>query len=376
MTPAAVRARTDAIQAERKASQPYGIRSLGSVFKNPPGDKAGRLVEAAGLKGRRARWRADLAEARQLHRQRRSRDRRGRARARRVRARRRAAAVRRRPRARDHRPRRRRAADAAIVAERLRVGVFFGSRSVEHEVSVITAQQAMAAMPADRMIPVPVYIAKSGAWYTGEQLLQLERYKDIDRLIAASTRVTMRPEPGRRRRAHRGRRRGAACSAVAPRTAARFDVAMPLVHGSNGEDGTLQGLFELAASPYCGCDVVSAAVSMDKRLARTTLRGAGIPVLDDVAVSRARWLETAEAVCAELERSRDIPMYVKPRRLGSSIGVARVEIDEQLRDSARARVPVRHVDPRRARAGRQHRDQLLGARTWATMSRCRCASSR
>ena len=82
------------------------------------------------------------------------------------------------------------------MADRLRVGVFFGSRSVEHEVSVITAQQAMAAMPADQLIPVPVYIAKSGAWYTGDLLLQLERYKDIDRLVAASTRVTMRPEPG------------------------------------------------------------------------------------------------------------------------------------------------------------------------------------
>jgi len=81
------------------------------------------------------------------------------------------------------------------VTEQLRIGVFFGSRSVEHEVSVITAQQAMAAMPADRFVPVPVYIAKSGAWYTGDHLLQLERYKDIDRLIAASTRVTMRPDP-------------------------------------------------------------------------------------------------------------------------------------------------------------------------------------
>src|SRR5579862_9375126 len=75
------------------------------------------------------------------------------------------------------------------MAERLKVGVFFGSRSVEHEVSVITAQQAMAALPADRYEPVPVYIAKTGVWYTGDQLLQLERYRDIDRLIATSTRV-------------------------------------------------------------------------------------------------------------------------------------------------------------------------------------------
>jgi D-alanine-D-alanine ligase len=218
------------------------------------------------------------------------------------------------------------------VPERVRVGVFFGSRSVEHEVSVITAQQAMAAMPADRFTAVPVYIAKSGAWYTGDQLLQLERYKDIDRLIAAATRVTMRPDPTSGGElmevdARRGLLGGAA------RAIARFDVAMPLVHGSNGEDGTLQGFFELAELPYCGCDVASAAVSMDKRLSRTTLRGAGIPVLDDVMVSRAKWTDGADTVSAELARRPGLPMYVKPRRLGSSIGVARVETDAELRDA-------------------------------------------
>ena len=218
------------------------------------------------------------------------------------------------------------------MAEQLRIGVFFGSRSVEHEVSVITAQQAIAALPADRFVPVPVYIAKSGAWYTGDQLLQLERFKDIDRLLAASTRVTMRPDPtGGGELTEVDARRGLLGGSA--RSVARFDVAMPLVHGSNGEDGTLQGLFELAALPYCGCDVASAALSMDKRLSRTTLRGAGIPVLDDVMMSRSRWLADPDAVCSELADIPGFPMYVKPRRLGSSIGVARVETPEQLRDA-------------------------------------------
>src|SRR6202035_1391192 len=82
-----------------------------------------------------------------------------------------------------------------------------------------------------------------------------------------------------------------------------------------------------------GCDVASAAVSMDKRLSRTTLRGAGIPVLDDVMVSRTRWRGDPDGVCAGLTQRPGFPMYVKPRRLGSSIGVARVERDEQLRDA-------------------------------------------
>jgi D-alanine-D-alanine ligase len=189
----------------------------------------------------------------------------------------------------------------------------------------------MAAMPRDRMVPVPVYIAKSGAWYTGDQLLQLDRYRDVERLIAASTRVTMRPEPGVGELLEVDGRRGLLGGST--RSAARFDVAMPLVHGSNGEDGTLQGLFELATVAYCGCDVAAAAVSMDKRLARTALRGAGLPVLDDVAVGRGRWLEQADALCADLERAPGYPMYVKPRRLGSSIGVSRVESRDQLRDA-------------------------------------------
>jgi len=209
------------------------------------------------------------------------------------------------------------------------VGVFFGGRSVEHEVSVITAQQAMAAMPAAHLTPVPIYVAKTGAWYTGPQLLELDRFRDIDRLIAASTRVTMRPEP-----AFAGElvevatRRGVLGGS--PRTVARFDIALPCIHGSNGEDGTLQGLLELAGVAYCGCDVAASAVSMDKRLARTALRGAGIPVLDDVGVTRARWRAEQDAVCAELEAHPGYPMYVKPRSLGSSIGVAHVATRAEL----------------------------------------------
>jgi D-alanine-D-alanine ligase len=218
------------------------------------------------------------------------------------------------------------------VAEQRRIGVFFGSRSVEHEVSVITAHQAIAAMPAS-LIPVPVYIAKTGAWYTGEGLLHLDRYKDIDRLIASSTRVTMRPEPSGGGNLYEVDARRGLMGGGSPRVADRFDVAMPLVHGSNGEDGTLQGLFELAGVPYCGCDVAAAAVSMDKRLARITLRGAGLPVLDDVVVSRAHWLELPDAVGANLEQLPGFPMYIKPRRLGSSIGVARVDTPEQLSDA-------------------------------------------
>lgn len=210
------------------------------------------------------------------------------------------------------------------------VGVFFGGRSVEHEVSVITALQAINAFPAARLTPVPVYIGKNGAWYTGGALTSIEAYRDIDRLIASTTRVTLRPEPDARGalqpfEARRGLLGGDR------RPAAVLDVALPLVHGTGGEDGTLQGLFELNDLAYCGCGIAAAALSMDKRLAKAAFRAASLRVLDDVPVTRDAWSGGAGAVIAAIEQQAGYPAYVKPLSLGSSIGVSRVETREQLR---------------------------------------------
>ncbi|MBV8529326.1 MAG: D-alanine--D-alanine ligase [Candidatus Dormibacteraeota bacterium] len=212
------------------------------------------------------------------------------------------------------------------------VGVFFGGRSVEHEVSVITALQAISAFPAARLTPVPVYIGKNGAWYTGEALASIESYRDIGRLTAGATRVTLRPDPEARGtllplEARRGLLGGG------QRPAAQLDVALPLVHGTGGEDGTLQGLFELNDLAYCGCVVAAAALSMDKRLAKAAFRAAGLTVLDDVLVTRDAWSGGAGTVIDGIERVAGYPAYVKPLSLGSSIGVSRVETREQLRDA-------------------------------------------
>lgn len=168
-----------------------------------------------------------------------------------------------------------------------KVGVFFGGRSVEHEVSVITALQAIHALPRDRLTPVPVYIAKTGAWYTGDALSDIDSYRDIDRMLADATRVSLRPEPEARGQLFAAdSRRG--LLGGGPRVAAQIDVALPLVHGTNGEDGTLQGLFELNDVAYCGSGVAAAAISMDKRLMKAAFRAAGLRVLDDVLVRRER----------------------------------------------------------------------------------------
>lgn len=210
------------------------------------------------------------------------------------------------------------------------IGVFFGGRSVEHEVSVVTAMQAIAAMP-ERYTAVPVYISKSGGWYTGDSLRELDSYKDAERALSSATRVTLRPDAEGAAQlvdaAPRGRLLGG------ERRALHIDVAMPLVHGSHGEDGTLQGLFELVDIPYTGSGVAAAAVSMDKRLTKSVLRAAGLPVLESLYVSRARWEQQADAVCAEVESRFAPPQFVKPMSLGSSIGVTRVRTRDELRDA-------------------------------------------
>jgi D-alanine-D-alanine ligase len=216
----------------------------------------------------------------------------------------------------------------------LRIGMIFGGRSVEHEVSVITAHQAMAALPADRYTPVPIYIAKSGQWFAGEALRNLEHFRDLDKLIGMAEPIIFSAnatQAGLVRQSVPERRglfggRGGDQRPVEP-----IDVAFPLIHGSHGEDGTLQGLLELADLPYVGSGVAASAVGMDKVLAKVVLRSAGVPVLDDLPVSRAQWERGADAVIAEVEARFGYPVFVKPVSLGSSIGVARAEDATALR---------------------------------------------
>ncbi|MFN2452170.1 MAG: D-alanine--D-alanine ligase family protein [Candidatus Dormibacteria bacterium] len=208
----------------------------------------------------------------------------------------------------------------------LRVGVVFGGRSVEHEVSVITAQQAMAALPADRFESVPIYIAKDGRWFTGEVLRDLDAFADPARVLAEAEPVQLSTDPAARgllRLAPAQRRTGLFGRGTPTLGAIELlDCVLPLVHGSHGEDGTLQGLCELADIAYAGCDVAASAVCMDKALTKTLLRAGDLPVLDDLTLDRGLWLENPPRVAALVEQRFPYPVFVKPMTLGSSIGVA------------------------------------------------------
>jgi D-alanine-D-alanine ligase len=205
------------------------------------------------------------------------------------------------------------------------IGVFFGGRSVEHEISIISALQAIAALDGERYRAVPIYISKQGRWFTGEGLLDPAAYRDMAALERRATEVYMTPGFGSRellpvRRGLLGSRKPVAV----------LDVALPVLHGTNGEDGTFQGFLELIGIPYAGCGVLSSALGMDKIAAKMVLRSSGLPVVDWVWFTDREWSASREALVARVESEIGYPAIVKPANLGSSVGISRARDRAEL----------------------------------------------
>ncbi|MDR0670898.1 MAG: D-alanine--D-alanine ligase [Oscillospiraceae bacterium] len=212
---------------------------------------------------------------------------------------------------------------------KIQVGVFFGGRSVEHEVSIISAMQACAALDREKYTPVPVYITKRGLFYTGPAYGDIAAYRDIPALLAAGARVTLSPD---------GEGRAVLSRWPAPRLGSHkvavLDAALPVAHGTNAEDGTLQGYLEMLGLPYAGPDVLASAVCMDKAISKSLLAAAGVPVLPGCAWTDAAWGARPDALMDELALRFGFPLVVKPINLGSSVGVTKVFGRDALRDAA------------------------------------------
>lgn len=215
---------------------------------------------------------------------------------------------------------------------KISVGLFFGGKSVEHEVSVISALQAYYAMEGDEACQalydiLPIYIAKDNQMYIGEGIGDITAYRDIPALLKKSTRVCL------------ARQEGKTCLVeLAPKAfrkpfAKPIDVAFPVVHGTNVEDGTLQGLFQMFSLPYVGCDVTSSAVGMDKFVMKAVLRYAGIPVLDGMCPDVAVFRENPQGLMDEIEQKIGYPVIVKPVNLGSSVGIRIAKNREALEEA-------------------------------------------
>ena len=209
---------------------------------------------------------------------------------------------------------------------KIRVGVFFGGKSVEHEVSVISALQAIASIPADKYEVIPVYITKENEFYTGFECSCIEEYSNIPALIKKSIRCTLMNNEGRVQLMRYPFRKSG------NNVISDIDVAFPIVHGTNVEDGTLQGYLKLTGVPYVGCDVTASAVGMDKYVMKTVLKDNDIPVLDCVRFISSDFSDP-DKVLDRCEEKIGYPVVVKPVNLGSSVGISLAHDREELYNS-------------------------------------------
>jgi D-alanine-D-alanine ligase len=210
----------------------------------------------------------------------------------------------------------------------IQLGIFFGGTSVEHEVSVITAQQAIAQL---KKLPgynvVPIYISKDNHWYTGDYLHEVEHFKSLPTVIEKSQRVSMiKTDKG-------------ACLIKNPLATrgqniiSAIDMAFPMIHGTGGEDGNLQGFLEHMQIPYVGCNVLAASMTMDKIASKLFLQSAGVRVVDGDWFYTHDWMTYPGAILDDLEKKLGYPMIVKPADIGSSVGIKTAKNREALMEA-------------------------------------------
>lgn len=210
---------------------------------------------------------------------------------------------------------------------KIRVGVFFGGKSVEHEVSVISGLQAYNAFDRDKYEPIAIYITKDNELYTGEAVSDIGNYKNIPELLKKSTRVFFLCEQGKVELIQYPAKK------FGNSVVAQIDVAFPVVHGANVEDGCLQGFLRHYNIPFAGCDVMASAVTMDKYVMKTVLKDNDIPVLDCVTLNVKEYQTDEAAALHKVENRIAYPVIVKPVNLGSSVGIKVAKDKEQLHEA-------------------------------------------
>jgi D-alanine-D-alanine ligase len=211
------------------------------------------------------------------------------------------------------------------MARSLRVLVAFGGPSPEHEVSVLTAMQILAALKETPHTATPLYIAKNGRWFTGEAFSDLSAYKDLPALVKSGMPCSFAHD-GDGRAVLRPSVDGGWFSKPAPMP---VDIVIPAFHGGDGENGAFQGVCDVFNLPYTSAGVTASAVGMDKRLAKAICRAYGYPVVDDIHIRESEWAAGADALITQAE-ALGYPLFVKPIHLGSSIGVSRADDRDSL----------------------------------------------
>ena len=202
------------------------------------------------------------------------------------------------------------------------LGIIFGSRSVEHEVSIITALQVIHATDKNKYNTIPIYIDKKGEWFTGNKLRDLENFNDLSATTKGMNKVFISSSPTLQYSTGYffGIKKGE-----------RLDVVFPLTHGTFGEDGTLQGLLEFAGIPYTGAGVLASAIGMDKVFTKKVLTAHQLPVTKYISFSRKEYLEKPDTILNKIKEKLRFPLFVKPSNLGSSVGINKVQSADKLK---------------------------------------------
>ena len=223
--------------------------------------------------------------------------------------------------------------------KKLHVGVIYGGRSGEHEVSLASAAAIIANLDRQRYEPVPLYIEKDGRWTIPDRLPTTVSAAEVIGRAHSETRPTRagreahflaRPSGEPVLTIERDPRQSNADRETVYVTGLGLDVVFPILHGPYGEDGTVQGLLELANVPYVGAGVLASSVGMDKALMKAVFAARGLPIVDHVVVRRIDWESDREATASALIGRLGLPVFVKPANLGSSVGVTKVKAEADL----------------------------------------------
>ena len=206
---------------------------------------------------------------------------------------------------------------------KIKVGVIFGGETVEHEVSIISAVQAMGFMDKEKYDVIPIYITKDRTWYTGKMLEEIEVYKDFDNLKKYAKKCVLYKK---------GEQFYLQSLGLFKRLITDIDIAFPIVHGNNAEDGSLAGYLETIGIPYVGPHILGAAIGQDKVLMKQVMQTENIPVVPYTWFYDSEYLKFKEDILKDIE-ALGYPVIVKPATLGSSVGISVVKEEEALNDA-------------------------------------------